>query len=204
MKKKKIEILNEDESQLDMTQVGSAYRRMPSSSEDLDILRQRAQELAIVEEKTIIEDSKEAFICFRLGRTEHYGISYKHATEVISVDVIRPVPCVPRFVMGVMNHRGDLLTVLDLKQFFRMAETQLTDIGRIIVVSNDEITVGVYVDEILGGNQFEVTQLSQPLPSNGVKNINHVKGIFNGSVAILDLEALLGDETLMVDSKKNK
>jgi len=180
---------------------GELLSRMPKSQQDRKILRDRADELAKEVDEDVATVDAETFIRFRLGVTEQYGITHDHAREIIKPDRITPIPCTPPAVMGIVNRRGDLLTVLDLKQLFQMESTELTEIGRIVVVGNGNLTLGIYADEILGENGFDSSQLADPLPSLGVQNIQHVKGIFEGKVTVLDMEALLGDEALMVDHK---
>ena len=175
--------------------------RMPHSREDKNILRERAAELAKLESDDQETVEAETFIRFRLGKSEEYGITHDHAEEIIDPGYITPVPCTPAVVMGIVNRRGDLLTVLDLKQLFKMEHTESTDAARVVVVSNGAVTLGIFTDEILGENSFESLQLADPLPSHGVQNIQHVKGIFEGKVTILDMEVLIADEALTVDDK---
>jgi purine-binding chemotaxis protein CheW len=188
---------------------GSAIRetvssRMPTSEEEMATLQRRADELVQLDEENGEQLDAEAYIRFRLGSKEHYGISHAFANEIIDVGQIVAVPCVPASVLGVVNRRGDLLTVLDLKQFFPVSETETIDTGRIIVVSNGEMTLGIHADEIIGEDRFVSSQLANPLPSQGVRNIQHVRGIHNGNVTILDMQALLSDESLIVDRKKSQ
>jgi purine-binding chemotaxis protein CheW len=183
---------------------GKAFSRMPVTKEAVRILQERADELAKTEQQAANATEGEAFICFRLGASEQYGISHEHASEIIEPGLITKVPCVPASIIGVVNRRGDLLTVLDLKQFFRMEDTGQTDSGRVIVVSNGELTVGIYADEIIGEARYDTSRLADPLPSDGVRNIFHVKGIHDGKVTILDMDALLGDEALVVDRNRDE
>lgn len=138
------------------------------------------------------------YLRFRLGAVERYGIPYPYLEELLYVGNLARVPCTPAFVAGVVNHRGELLTVLDLKQFFRMPERAADDEARIVVVKHAGMRTGLLVDGVDGNEEYHDAELFPPLSSDGVSNMNYVQGIHQGCVAMLNLEALLDDPALRV------
>ncbi len=172
---------------------------MPQSPVEQRILRERAEVLARPEQEDADEAVGELFVCFRLGSSELYGIPYRYAEEVMYVGEITKIPCTPAMIAGAVNRRAELLTVLDLKQFFRTQGGDYGDEARIVVVSGAGMTVGLLADAVEGDDRYQPSRLAKPLPSDGVSNLEIVKGIHRGKVTIIDVEALLGDPALRVE-----
>lgn len=174
-----------------------AWALMPTDVAASRVLRERATLLAapVNEHKHEVSDQ---FLCFRLGPVERYGIPYEHLQELLYVGNLAHVPCTPAFIAGVVNHRGELLTVLDLKQFFRMETVARTEEARIIVVQHGRMRVGLLVDGVDGNENYLATNLAPPMGSEGVSNIEHVLGIHGGNVTMLNVIALLADPSLTV------
>lgn len=170
---------------------------MPTDERSRRILRERAQALAVVGVAQG-EESSEQFLRFRLGAVENYGIPYTCLQELLHVGNLARVPCTPASIAGVVNHRGELLTVIDLKHFFRIDPVPQDTESRIVVVQQGAIRAGILVDEVEGNEKYRQTDLAPPLSSNGVANMEHVLGIHKGSVTMLNIEALLNDPALMV------
>ena len=180
-------------------QSDSVVTLMPQSPVEQRILRERAEVLARPEQEAVDGEASEAFVCFRLGSSERYGIPYRYTDEIMYPGEIASIPCTPAFIAGAVNRRGELLTVLDLKQFFRTEGDDYGDEARIVVVGGAVITVGILVDAVEGHEMYQPSRLARPLPSDGVSNLEYVKGIHQGRVTIIDVEALLGDPAIRVD-----
>ncbi len=176
----------------------TARSLMPDTKEARQTLKQRALAMAQLEEKVDIHQYGE-FLRFRLGDKEEYGIPYEHLDEILSMPVITQVPCTPAHIAGVVNRRGEVLTVLDLQPFFMTHETDKTTEARIIVVSSEDVQLGILVDEVITNERYALDKLAPALVSTGVSNLNYVKGIYGGRVTMLNVDALLSDEVLRVD-----
>ncbi len=103
------------------------------------------------------------FVEFKLGE-EEYGVDILQVKTIERMMDITRVPKAPQFVEGVINLRGEIVPVIDLKKRFDLPISQETDNTRIIIVNVDDITVGMIVD-----SANEVIQLPQdaiePAPS---------------------------------------
>lgn len=175
----------------------SAAAMMPQDMNMLKVLQARA--LAIAKPAGQQQhDLRDQYLRFRLGVVERYGIPYQYLEELIYADNLARVPCTPAFVSGVVNHRGELLTILNLKQFFRMPAVALGDEARIIVVKHHGMRAGLLVDAVDGNEEYENSELSPPLSSEGVSNMEYVLGIHAGNVTLLNIKAILEDPTLRV------
>jgi len=178
---------------------------LPESGQIRRVLRERAQLFAQqnVADEAVLE--LEPYIRFRLGAQEHYGIPYAHVEEIMDADGICPVPCTPAFIKGVRNRRGEMLTVLDLKEFFRpVHDEDYAEDALIIVVSAKGIQAGVLVNEVIGNDEFVVNKLDTPLPTRGVRDLQHLRGIYRGQVAVLNMDSLFSDPVLNVGKPVGK
>lgn len=171
---------------------------MPQDAATRKVLEQRALAIAKPASQQLHE-TRAQYLRFRLGSSERYGIPYEYLEELLYVGNLARVPCTPAFVAGVVNHRGELLTILDLKQFFRMPIVAQGAEGRIIVVKNAGMRIGLLVDSVDGNEEYQDIELSPPLSSNGVSNMEYVLGIHAGNVTLLNLKALLEDQALQVN-----
>ena len=87
-------------------------------------------------------------IVFKLGR-EEYGMDILRVQEIKRMMSITRVPSTPSFIKGVINLRGSVLPVIDLRTRLGLAETELRDAARIIVILVNETTVGFIVDDVV-------------------------------------------------------
>ncbi|MBF0368156.1 MAG: chemotaxis protein CheW [Magnetococcales bacterium] len=178
--------------------------RLPASKRDREVLQQRAKALAGGDLPKQERAQGELFLLVRLGPREHYGIPYRFTDEIISPVGLAAVPCSPGFIAGVINRRGELLTVVELKHFFGQDHLEMGPQARIVVVHAGEITAGVLVDEVIGNDRYLAGQLTPPLNPNGGAGKGVVEGIHKGRIAILDLEPLFASQTLAVRHEKGK
>jgi len=87
-------------------------------------------------------------IIFKLGR-EEYGMDILRVQEINRMMGITRVPSTPSFIKGVINLRGSVLPVIDLRNRLGLAENELTEAARIIVVLVNDGIVGFIVDEVV-------------------------------------------------------
>ncbi len=175
----------------------AATTLMPQDAATRKVLETRAQLIA----KPVAQQQstqRHQYLRFRLGVVEQYGIPYPYLEELRYVGNLAQVPCTPTFVAGVVNHRGELLTVLDLKQFFQMSPLEHSNTTRIIVVKHAGVRVGLLVDEVDGNESYQSHELAPPLGSDGVSNKEYVLGTHTGRVTLLNIAALLNDPALRV------
>ncbi|MDN5351470.1 MAG: purine-binding chemotaxis protein CheW [Clostridiales bacterium] len=85
------------------------------------------------------------FVTFRL-KQEYYGINIQNVENIEKVLPITRIPYTPSYVKGVINLRGIIVPVVDLRNRFGFESTQTTDEARIIIVNLDELKIGMLVD----------------------------------------------------------
>lgn len=136
------------------------------------------------------------WVTFRLDN-ETYGINVMQVHEVLRVAEIAPVPGAPDYVTGIINLRGNVVTVLDTRCRFGLALKENDDATRIVVVESDGNVVGVLVDSVA-----EVVELSRSAVESSPHVGNddsskYIQGVANhdGELLILvDINKLLSDE----------
>lgn len=134
---------------------------------------------------------------FRLGE-ERYGIATEVVREVFPLVELTPLPCTPPFVRGIVNAWGEIVSVIDLRHFFELPATGLTDLNRVIVVASDEMTFGILADAVLGVRRIPRAEILPALPTlTGIRE-DYLFGVTAGALTLLDGAKLLADRRLVV------
>lgn len=161
------------------------------------ILRDRAQVLARPPEQAAAADTQLDLLEFRLAQ-ERYAVETRYVREVYPLKDLTPLPCTPPFVLGVVNVRGHILPVLDLKKFFDLPENGLTDLHCIILVRERDLEFGLLADVIVGVRSIPVESLQPSLPTlTGIRS-DYLKGVTDECLVVLDLARLLADPKILV------
>jgi purine-binding chemotaxis protein CheW len=100
-------------------------------------------------------------VVFKLA-TEEYAIDIGHVSEIRKMMPITRVPKTPEYYLGVMNLRGSVLPVIDLKQRLDLPNTQKTEDSRIIILRVDDIPFGVTVDAVSEVSIIEKADIEPP------------------------------------------
>lgn len=131
-------------------------------------------------------DNIRQFVEFKIGQ-EEYGVDILQVKTIERMMPITRVPKAPKFVEGVINLRGEIVPVIDLRKRFDLPSGETTENTRIIIVSVNEITVGMIVD-----SATEVVQLAQddiepapPIASSIDSNYLDGVGKIDGKLLIL-------------------
>ena len=133
--------------------------------------------------------------------SETYGIETCHVREVCQLRDLTAVPCTPSFVAGVMNLRGQIIAIVDLRRFFELPVRGLTDLNRVIVLSGGHDELGLLADSIGGVRLVIASDLQEALPTlTGIRE-SYLKGVTSQMLAVLDGARLLGDAGLKVNER---
>ena len=134
---------------------------------------------------------------FRLAR-ESYALETRHVREVYPLKNLTPLPCTPPFLPAIVNVRGRILPVLDLKKFFDLPEQGLTDLQRIIAVRSNDVELGLLADVIVGVRIVPAESLQPSLPTlTGIRS-DYLKGVTAERLVVLDLARILADPGIIV------
>ena len=168
-----------------------------SSLNNKDILKARAVKLAkeTVSEK---EKSKELDVVeFKIAR-ETYGIELKFIRTIYPLKNLTYIPGAPDFIKGVINLRGEIISVVDLKKFFDLPDQELTNLSQVIILSSDTMEFGILADEILDVMQIPEASIQPSLPTLTGIRLAYLKGVTGDSEVILDGDKLLADEKMLI------
>ena len=128
---------------------------------------------------------------------ETYGIETLWVREIQPLKELTPLPCTPAFVSGIINARGQVISVLDIKKFFGLPEG-LTDLNRVIILANDHMEFGILADAVIDVRHIPLDKIQLGLPTlNGIRE-NYLKGISADRLVILDAVKLLTDDNIVV------
>ncbi len=161
------------------------------------VLRERAQGLARNAENPPDVESLVEVLEFRLAQ-ECYAIETSYVEEVHPLRDLTPLPCTPSFVVGIVNVRGRILPVLDLKKFFDLPEKGLTDLHRIILIRGNDLEFGLLADVIVGVCAISIDKLQPSLLTlTGIRS-DYLRGVTAERLVILDVARILADPRLIV------
>lgn len=137
-----------------------------------------------------------SYVRFRLGLNEFYGIPYQYAKEVMQHVNITPLPGAPSCIAGVINRRGNLIAILDLKKLFNLTSSDYEKDVSIIVITAKNITIGILADQIEGSHVYESIATKNFSAMDGAIKSDYILGLDNGLTAILNIEKVLSDPLL--------
>ncbi|MDW1987876.1 chemotaxis protein CheW, partial [Vibrio sp. 811] len=128
---------------------------------------------------------------------ETYGINVMQVREVLRYTEIAPVPGAPDYVLGIINLRGNVVTVIDTRSRFGLMEGEVTDNTRIIVIESERQVIGILVDSVAEVVYLRSSEIDTT-PSVGTdESAKFIQGVSNrdGKLLILvDLNKLLTDD----------
>ncbi len=147
---------------------------------------------------TLDEDSMEGmYLTFDLA-SEGYGIEIRHVIEIIGIQPITAVPDLPEHVIGVLNLRGKVIPIIDVRRRFSLPHRDHDDRTCIVVVNVNDYSVGLVVDKVSEVITIPANEIEPP-PATGRQRKHYIAGM--GKIGqqvkiLLDIEALLEDEEL--------
>lgn len=188
---------------LEAAQAALEGRMAPGREERQSILRARAKSLAREPEGEETPFESLEVVEFLLAH-EHYAIESKRIREIQPLRDLTPLPCTPSFVLGLINVRGQILSVIDIKTFFDLPKKGLTDLNKVIVVRTDRMEVGILADDILGARSIPLGDLQPSLPTLTDARGEFLRGVTKDSMVVLDIERILSDSRMVVDGDARK
>lgn len=145
-------------------------------------------------ENNVAAEENLQVVAFKL-RNEEYGISILNVQEIRNLTDITRVPFAQDFIKGVINLRGSVLPVIDLKQRLGLEETPYTDDTRIVTVTIDDLHVGMLVDAVTEVLTLTAKPIDAKKAVNGKELTKFLSGIGNIDgrlIIMLNLEEIIG------------
>lgn len=129
---------------------------------------------------------------------ERYALEGNFVSEVFFLKEITAIPGTPPFVMGVINLRGKIVSVINLKSLFNLKDKGLTDLNKVIVLKNEEMEFGIVSDSIVGNKNIEVNTLSSPPMTLDHNGAQYITGITPDGLILLDAAKLLSSKQIII------
>jgi purine-binding chemotaxis protein CheW len=161
-------------------------------------LKMRAVEMAKEHEQKRKISSVIEIIEFTLA-SESYGIESAFVREVYPLKDFTPLPGIPSFILGIINVRGQILPVVDLKKLFNLPEKGLGELNKVIILHDEQMEFGILVDSVNGMKVFyREDVLSVPSTVTGIGE-EYMKGATKDRLIILSAKNLLSDKNIVVN-----
>ena len=136
------------------------------------------------------------WVTYKLGE-ETYGINVMQVQEVLRHTEIAPVPGAPDYVLGIINLRGNVVTVIDTRSRFGLPSSDISDNTRIVIIESDQQVVGILVDSVAEVVYLRSSEIDSAPNVGTEESAKFIQGVSNrdGQLLILvDLNKLLNDE----------
>ena len=164
------------------------------------ILKDRALELSEVSADETLDDDSIEIVEFVLSY-EKYGIESRFVDEVYPMKDYTTVPGTPPFVLGIINLRGTILSIIDIRKFFDLPVKGLSNLNRVIVVRTPYMELGIISDFILGVRRIPRKAIQSSLPTLTGIRAKYLHGLTEEGLVILDVEKIVTDPEIVVNDE---
>ena len=130
---------------------------------------------------------------------EIYGINVIQVQEVLRITEITPVPGSPDYVLGIINLRGSVVTVIDTRRRFSLPPKESDDLTRIIIVEINGVVIGMLVDSVAEVVYLHQSDIDSPPTINSDDSSRFIQGVVNREDSLLiliDVNKLLAEEEI--------
>ncbi len=144
-------------------------------------------------------DPVSQYVTFRLD-DETYGINVMQVQEVLRVSEIAPVPGASPYVLGIINLRGNVVTVIDTRNRFGLSPKEIDDASRIVIIEAEKQVIGILVDSVSEVVDLRSSEIESTPNVGNEESSRYIQGVAtqDGELLILvDLNKLLTDEEWM-------
>ena len=155
-----------------------------------------------------IEVIENQFLTFKIN-SEQYGVGIAFVMEIIEMIKVTPIPEMPDFIKGVINLRGKVIPVMDIRARFSMEEREYDDRTCIIVVKLEELEIGIIVDtvsEVVNIPKGQIEPAPQISKENEKKFVMGMGKIGDDVTILLDLDKMLFEKDVekLIEVKDGK
>ncbi|MDH3451993.1 MAG: chemotaxis protein CheW [Gammaproteobacteria bacterium] len=136
------------------------------------------------------------WVTFKLG-AETYGVNVMQVQEVLRVSEIAPVPGAPDYVLGIINLRGNVVSVLDIRLRFGLQQKTADDTTRIIIIELESQTIGILVDSVAEVEDVQSGEVDTAPAVGNEESSRYIAGIVsrpNGLLILVDVQRLLSEQ----------
>lgn len=142
------------------------------------------------------DDSIIQWVTFHL-ENEKYGIKVMQVQEVLRMTEIAPVPGAPHYVIGIINLRGNVVTVIDTRRRFGLSDAESDDETRIVIIEADNNVVGILVDSVAEVVDLKSSEIETAPNVGNDESSKYIQGVSSRDdelLILVDVNKLLSDE----------
>lgn len=152
-------------------------------------------ENTMIDMESMEDTQKGKFLTFTLGK-ENYGIEIQFVTEIIGIQAITEVPELPDYIKGIINLRGNIIPVMDVRLRFGKSSIEYNDRTCVIVIDIQSVFIGLIVDSVSEVLSIPDRDIVPPpdISKTGNRFIKGIGTIGNEVKLLLDCEKLLNEE----------
>ena len=135
-------------------------------------------------------------VTFRL-KDETYGINVMQVQEVLRVSEIAPVPGAPPYVLGIINLRGNVVTVMDTRGRFGLPPGEIDDSTRVVIIELEKQVIGMLVDSVAEVVDLRASEIDSAPNVGNDENSRYIQGVATRGTELLivvDLNRMLSEE----------
>lgn len=143
-----------------------------------------------------VNDEVLQWVTFHLEE-ETYGINVMQVQEVLRYSEIAPVPGAPAYVLGIINLRGNVVTVIDTRTRFGLNSAEVTDNSRIVIIEAEKQVIGILVDSVAEVVYLRSSEIDSAPNIGTEESAKFIQGVSNRDdelLILVDLNKLLSDE----------
>ena len=118
------------------------------------------------------------WVTFKLGN-EIYGVNVMQVREVLRYTDIAPVPGAPSYVLGIINLRGNVVTVIDTRARFGIPPAEVTDNTRIMIIESEKHVIGILVDSVAEVADLNTADIDDTPNVGTEENAQFISGVCN-------------------------
>lgn len=136
------------------------------------------------------------WVTFKL-ENETYGINVMQVREVLRYSEIAPVPGSPSYVIGIINLRGNVVTVVDTRERFGLPNSDITDNTRIVILETDDQVIGILVDAVAEVVYLRQSEIEVAPNVGNDQNARYIQGVShknNELLILIEIKNLLSDQ----------
>lgn len=144
----------------------------------------------------IADDHILQYVTFKLD-DETYGINVMQIQEVLRYTEIAPVPGAPDYVLGIINLRGNVVTVIDTRKRFGLSEADMTDHTRVVVLEVEGQVIGILVDSVAEVVYLKQSEIETAPNVGNDESARFIQGVCNKNgelIILVEFEKMLTDE----------
>ena len=180
--------------------INSGFQPDVETSRKFNVLRERAEVLSMIPDPVSERGVAMNCIGFLLS-DELYLIETVFLLEVIYLNEITPLPCCPPYILGIINVRGRIISIINLKNFLNLPDKGITNFNRVIVVEHNGIEVGLLVDDVVESTTVFKDQLIPLISTLTAKQKEYLLGVTIDHAIVFNLEKFLSDEKIIINEE---